>query len=86
MSEADFTDQKYEEVLRKISYGAHDKSLHEAGRAQECLACMAREAITPSPQARPAPWYICTRCGLFYQSIYGCGCPAEGAPKEGGVK
>lgn len=25
-------------------------------------------------------FYSCTRCGLFYQSQWGCGCPAS-APK-----
>jgi hypothetical protein len=30
--------------------------------------------------AAPQPsFYICTRCGLLYQSVYGCGCVREGA-------
>lgn len=25
----------------------------------------------------PAPFYMCTRCGGLYQSMYGCSCPVE---------
>lgn len=27
-------------------------------------------------QSSPS-FYICTRCGLLYQSLWGCGCPKE---------
>lgn len=73
MDQSEQADYRYAEILRKISYGPHI----DPHQTYECPACIAREAITPPLQAQPAPWYVCTRCGLFYQSIYGCGCPVE---------
>lgn len=29
-----------------------------------------------------AAWYVCARCGLLYQSQWGCGCPQEQAPHD----
>lgn len=34
------------------------------------LSCIDLQTVPPS-------FYICTRCGLLYQSIYGCGCPRK---------
>ncbi len=30
----------------------------------------------PGKQSAAPSFYICSRCGSLYQSMYGCGCPA----------
>lgn len=32
------------------------------------------EELVRADQAKPSPFYVCTRCQAMYQSIWGCGC------------
>jgi hypothetical protein len=32
--------------------------------------------------SQASAFYVCSRCGLLYQSVWGCGCIAASRPKE----
>lgn len=43
------------------------------------MAAMARQIrrLQDEEDRHPAPFYMCTRCGGLYQSMYGCSCPVK---------